>query len=196
VKAIGVIYEQYHNPTFDRLIRTFAAIVFLGCPHPTFDEPQQWAKVSLILKANPCLPKVAIEQAGNNVAEIANISKAFDESNHDIDIISAFEGKPTRIRRAVLKRHFVRVHLAILFERILTVLELVEESLARTKSKRETMVKVDAQHSELCVLTAGSPFHIQLSQLLGTVRNFVPSTHAQALAAGCPPFLICNISDS
>lgn len=185
-----MIYEQYHNPIFDRLIRIFTAIVFLGCPHPTFDEAQRWEKVPLILRANPSLPKGAADQASKNVAAIANISKAFDESNHDIEIISAFESRPTRVGRALLKRHLVSLHLAILFKVALTVLELVEEAFAMTNSKRETMVRVDAQHGGLCNLMAGSPFQVDLSRLLAIVKTFVSSTHPQMVPIG-PPILSC-----
>jgi hypothetical protein len=60
-----------------------------------------------MLKANANLPKNVVKKAGETVFAVANITKAFDESNHSIDVVSFIEAKPTRNKGPWFQRNIV-----------------------------------------------------------------------------------------
>lgn len=97
IKAIGVLYEQFYETSHEALIRLLSGVLFLGCPHPTFDKPQEWAKLASILKATTKLSKKTIDRSAGQVSAVANISKKFDDSGTAFPILSAFEGRATKI---------------------------------------------------------------------------------------------------
>lgn len=94
---VGVLYEHFYEPSHEALIHLLSGVLFLGCPHPTFDKPQEWAKLAFILKATTKLSKKTIDRSAGQVSAVANISKEFDDSGTTFPILSAFEGRATKI---------------------------------------------------------------------------------------------------
>ncbi|KFY97752.1 hypothetical protein V500_01936 [Pseudogymnoascus sp. VKM F-4518 (FW-2643)] len=97
----------------------------------------------------------------------------FDESSLDIKIISAFEGRPSRLSKTRWMSLKKTIH--------------VSKSLARTNSKRETLIEVDATHTELCNLTKGSAFYKKLQESLEITKHFTPRHNTSTPSNIGPP---------
>ena len=87
--------------------------MFLGSPHPTFEKPQEWAKLALVLKACTKLSKKVVDRSSGDVFAVANISQKFDESGSGAPVLSAFEGKLTKVNLNLLssKREIVSLQI-------------------------------------------------------------------------------------
>jgi hypothetical protein len=95
-------YSLNYNPTFQRLLDVHSGIVFLGTPHPTYENRTNWPVLSHILRATVKLPKASLEQAETEAAIIANVSFKFEEAGIEVPILTAYETKPTKINSGML----------------------------------------------------------------------------------------------
>jgi hypothetical protein len=97
LQAIEVLYTQYYEPKLDRLIRILSGFVFLGSPHPSFENPHEWTKLPIYLRAKTKLSKHAIDRNASQVSAVARISEMFKELAATLPVLTIVETKPTNI---------------------------------------------------------------------------------------------------
>ena len=112
MQAIGVLYDQYWELSFERLIGILSGIVLLGSPHPMSERPQDLDKLNLLLRSSTKLSKKVIERNIQLLPAIASVSQKFNDSGTKVPILSAFEAKSTKVGRNLFspKREIVSLH--------------------------------------------------------------------------------------
>ena len=96
-QTLGTLSKNFHQPHFEKLLCRLAGLVYLGTPHPTFDKPQEWSRLSHLLKACTKLSWKAIERSAAQISSTARISRLFDDAGFQLPVLSIYEGKPTKI---------------------------------------------------------------------------------------------------
>jgi hypothetical protein len=85
-QAIGVLYENPLDKECERLINTLQGIVFLGCPHVTFENRLLWDKLGPLLRAVSKQSKSIIANSRQSEQIVASISHLFTKSNLAVEI--------------------------------------------------------------------------------------------------------------
>lgn len=154
-RALSMLYARFQNATFDRLIGALAGIVFLGCPNPTYERPQDWSKLNQLLRATTKLSKHVLETASGEISVPARISQSFLTTRTTVPVISAVENHASKVGSAFIasKRQV-----------------LVDSYLGRTGVKAETLMHVDATHMDICNLARSSGLARQLEEFFRTAR--------------------------
>jgi hypothetical protein len=76
------------------LLDTQSGIVFVSTPHLTYSQPDRWDHLNLVLKSCPGYSKW---QSQNEIATIVNVCAKFDDAQIENPILSAYEGKETKL---------------------------------------------------------------------------------------------------
>ncbi|KAF2673381.1 hypothetical protein BT63DRAFT_421538 [Microthyrium microscopicum] len=155
-QTIGTLHAEYYKLNYDKVISILSGIVFLGCPHLTYEQPQTWFKISALLRAATDLSKDNINKAAGQVSVIARICQTFKESRTPVPILSAVEGKTTKIETKMMVS---RKEL------------LVDEQFGRTGLPKEQVTKVDSDHHNLCSLSSTSAFTEKLGAFFAIVEK-------------------------
>jgi hypothetical protein len=108
-KALGVLDERYYDPKSKSLLNRQSGIIFLGTPHLTYGKQDLWPRLSLLLRSCAGLTKNAALQAQQEVATVANVCVKFEEAGLDMPVISAFEGKETKVSDGLYRSRRVLV---------------------------------------------------------------------------------------
>jgi len=85
------------------IMELHAGTIFLGTPHPTYNERSRWTALSLLLQHSLKLPKHIILQTENNAAAMANISLKFEEAGILARVLSLFETQPSKVSSGKLR---------------------------------------------------------------------------------------------
>jgi hypothetical protein len=88
--------SQSDGPS-QRLMDIISGIVFLGCPHVTYDNKDLWPCLSSLLKYVSRLPRIVLAQAELEVSVLADVCQGFEQSDINVPIISAYETMKTRL---------------------------------------------------------------------------------------------------
>lgn len=166
-----------------------SGIVFLGCPHPGSDHPDNCRKLSFLLQEATRLSKRVVDSANSSIATVVNIAKNFEESDTAVDILSIYEGKPTKTK--LFRREIVSWTLQSTGLMAITAdmaQKLVDEFLARTRARREKVIKVDVTHAKLCTVLPASRLHTELAQFLAVVQLHTIRDQNLAMASGAVPY--------
>ena len=92
------LHKDYFVPAHQPLLNVYSGLVFLGTPHPTFSHRKEWSLLSPNLKFSLNVSKALLAQAEVENAVAANTSKKFQEIGIDLPVLSAYEGKKTKVR--------------------------------------------------------------------------------------------------
>ncbi|OQU94534.1 Tetratricopeptide repeat-containing protein [Cladophialophora immunda] len=172
--VVAVLCSQFYRRTFEDIIARLAGIVFLGAPHPTFENSQLWSKLPLLLRSSTRLPKSVIGSSIALVSTIARICQSFDEVVPEVPVLSVYEGKATKLPSAFLnsKREI-----------------LVDREFCATQAKNEYLVKSDSSHNEICKILPGTELYQRLSAFLRIAQDTYLRTSAPSSRQG-PPSLV------
>jgi hypothetical protein len=112
MQALVTASERYHTPNAKRLLEALSGIIFLGCPHPKYEQRESWPYLSLLLKTVSRLPKLVLAKAELESNVLENSCRKFEEADFRVDVISAYETIETRIRSSLWRsqKSVVRKH--------------------------------------------------------------------------------------
>jgi hypothetical protein len=112
MQALVTASEPYHTPNAKRLLKGLSGIIFLGCPHPKYEQRESWPYLSLLLKTVSRLPKLVLAKAELESNVLENSCRKFEEADFRVDVISAYETIETRIRTSLWRsqKSVVRKH--------------------------------------------------------------------------------------
>ncbi|KAF4633455.1 hypothetical protein G7Y89_g4662 [Cudoniella acicularis] len=162
--ALTVLTDHYYNPACQHTLSQHIGTVFLGTPHPTFGQKNQWLRLSFILQTSSNkYAKALLAQAEIEAAIIANISLKFEQAGIEERIISVFETKPTKLSDGLFKSR----------KEI-----LVDHVLAETRSKNEKIISSDSDHYNIAKIEEGTLLMSELINMinLSPVDRTLPST--------------------
>lgn len=91
--------QHYYNPSYKRLLKLQAGIVFLGVPHPTLPHKDRWNRLTYILRSRLNVARSVLAEAEVEASVVAMVSILFHEAANSIEarVVSAFESKPMKI---------------------------------------------------------------------------------------------------
>lgn len=101
-QAVGALYKNFYEPSFDKLLKRLAGMIFMGVPHPTFDKQHEWQKMSSLLRASTKLGRKETDRHAQHVHAVARVSQLFNDSNVELPILSMCETKTTKINSTFL----------------------------------------------------------------------------------------------
>ncbi|KAF2106252.1 P-loop containing nucleoside triphosphate hydrolase protein [Lophiotrema nucula] len=127
-----------------------------------FEKREEWTKLPLMLRCSTELSRKIVDRSSQTMGAVARVSQAFQDSNVEFAVLSVYEQKTTRISSTFMpsKKEI-----------------LVDQSLARTSAKFETMIGADKDHPSICHFTPNDPTLVDLKAYLEQVeRTVVRST--------------------
>lgn len=84
-------YEESYQP----FLRALAGVIFLGTPHSREEDETQWQKAGMTM---PAISKRKRSISSDDVAQLANSSKLFEQTPVKVPILSIHETKETKVK--------------------------------------------------------------------------------------------------
>ena len=143
-RALGVLFERFFESKYQRLIRSTAGVILLGCPHPNLNRPRDLDAINLIVKATrkqSTKATKASERTGELMMVIANICQKFNDVGIESPVLSVYETKLSKLRRNIFSPRQL----------------LVDRHLCETLLRRERLLGAECSHDELCNVSSRKP---------------------------------------
>lgn len=102
-QTLTELTNRFWDPLCRQLLDLYSGTVFLGTPHPSRGQKEEWLKLSLILWASSKFSKALLAQAEIEAAVVANLSEKFQQANMNEPIVSVYETQRTKIPEGLFK---------------------------------------------------------------------------------------------
>lgn len=97
-KALARLTERYFDPAAQRVSGQLAHAVFIGCPHPTTANAEQWPLLGYVLRSDRKADNKAVKTATEETGIVSSLCVKFQESGIQCPVLTTYETRPTKIR--------------------------------------------------------------------------------------------------
>ncbi|KAK3366642.1 hypothetical protein B0T24DRAFT_708858 [Lasiosphaeria ovina] len=101
--ALARLTERYFDPAAQRVSGQLAHVIFIGCPHPTTANAEQWPLLGHVLRSDPEADNKAVKTATEVTGIVSSLCVKFHESGIQCPVLTTYETRPTKIRLSALR---------------------------------------------------------------------------------------------
>ncbi|KAK3326193.1 hypothetical protein B0H66DRAFT_600329 [Apodospora peruviana] len=172
-KALARLTERYFDPAAQRVSGQLAQVVFIGCPHPTTANAEEWPLLGHVLRSDRNADNRAVKTATEETGIVRSLCVKFHESGIQCPVLTTYETRPTKIRLSLWRSE----------KRL-----LIPREFAETGVRGEELVPLNLDPRDIKSVGASTQhakeFRQKVKLLLSGLRELSVARAAQSVSKG------------